>query len=161
MRQGKPRKQFYFLAIVNIAADKNYVACKKKKKKRASNESCLWAMRKSIGLNIKGIQRCYYKYDHVHTQKRMHKIKNKPWDQQLNALITLPGEPGAMPSMHMVAHNQLELQFRGIWCLLLAPTSTACLRYKCPLRPEEKLGPSGIIGSCELSDVGTVTALHG
>lgn len=38
MRQGKPRKQFYFPAIVNIVANKNYLACKKK---RANNKSCL------------------------------------------------------------------------------------------------------------------------
>jgi hypothetical protein len=43
--------------------------------------------------------------------------------------LTLPGDQGSIPSIHVVAHNHISLQFQKIHHLLLVFMGTACLWY--------------------------------
>lgn len=44
--------------------------------------------------------------------------------QLLEALDVLPEDQSLVPSTNMAAHNHLELELLGIWCLLLASVGT-------------------------------------
>ena len=46
--------------------------------------------------------------------------------RQLRALVVLPVDRGSIPSLYMVAHNNLQLQFQRIQCPLLVSMGNAC-----------------------------------
>ena len=42
------------------------------------------------------------------------KLGTEELAQQLSALITLPGDPGSIPNIHMVTHNHLQVQLKDL-----------------------------------------------
>lgn len=48
--------------------------------------------------------------------------------QQLTALAALTEAPGCNTSTHKMAHSTCNARSRGIWCLLLTPTGSACTK---------------------------------
>lgn len=78
---------------------------------------------------------CAHTYTHVHTRTQISKCINNvifkkvgleagKTAQRLKAPAALPKDPSATPSIHVILHSHLYLQFPAIWCPFLASKDT-------------------------------------
>jgi hypothetical protein len=81
------------------------------------------------------------------------KLGTEELAQQLSALITLPGDPGSIPNIHMVTHNHLPVQLKDMAIRHASGTQDVCTGKtpKCTIKYKSENPSHGIFNGSKSS----------